>query len=144
MWTKFGIAMHLHASCAAQGGSGVLLLGEPGSGKSDLLLRLIDRGFDLVADDRVVLEDGIVSAPAALAGLIEVRGIGIIRHAYIPEARLVLVVRLGRGERLPEAAVLHGVPVVGIDPQQASAPVRVATALHCATGSLRVLAGAFV
>ena len=63
--------MQIHASCAARDGAGVLLLGPPGSGKSDLVLRLLDRGFTLVADDRVVIEDGHASAPAALAGLLQ-------------------------------------------------------------------------
>ena len=60
--------MQIHASCAAREGHGVLLLGPSGSGKSDLLLRLLDRGFALVADDRVDLQSGMASAPATLAG----------------------------------------------------------------------------
>ena len=56
--------MPLHASCAALRGDGVLILGPPGAGKSELVLRLLGRGWDLVADDQVehvvLLEDGAV------------------------------------------------------------------------------------
>lgn len=70
----------VHASCVAIGGRGVLLVGPSGSGKSDLALRLIDGGAELVADDRVALRlaDGrpVADAPPALAGLLEIREIG--------------------------------------------------------------------
>ena len=82
----------VHGTCVAVAGVGVLLRGPPGSGKSDLALRLIDRGAELVADDRVTLrreDDGIVaSAPASLAGLIEVRGVGVARVPAIARARV--------------------------------------------------------
>ena len=134
--------MQLYASCAALDGAGVLLLGASGSGKSDLLLRLLDHGFSLVADDRVELDDGTVSAPAALAGLIEVRGLGIMRLPFAETARLALVVELGRGERLPEPEQRYGVPLVRIDPAMASAPSRVGAALRCALGETELLVGA--
>lgn len=123
----------------------MLLLGAPGAGKSDLLLRLLDRGWALVADDRVELEGGYARAPPALAGLLEVRGLGILRLAYQPHARLALAVHLAPGARLPEPAwhPLSGVPAVHIDPWLASAPQRVALALECATGRTAQLAGAF-
>lgn len=137
--------MQIHASCAARSGQGVLLLGEPGSGKSDLLLRLLDRGFTLVADDRVEVTDGVARAPAPLAGLLEVRGLGILRLPHATEARLALAVRLGRGERLPspERDGSFDVPLVTIDPHEASAPHRVALALDCALGRVSQVAGAF-
>lgn len=135
--------MHLHASCAARDGAGVLLIGPPGSGKSDLLLRLLDHGFTLVADDQVVLDAGVARAPDALAGLIEVRGLGILHMRHLDSVRLALVVAMGVGERLPEPLDYLGLPLVHVDPSQASAPVRVAAALRCATGEARLLAGAF-
>lgn len=99
----------IHASCVELDGVGVLLLGSPGSGKSDLALRLIDAGARLVADDRVVLEtlEGrlIAQAPPALAGLIEVRGLGIQRLAFVDAVAVGLVaelVPLEDIERLPE------------------------------------------
>ena len=97
--------MHIHASCAARDGAGVLLLGAPGSGKSELVLRLLDHGFRLVADDRVEVSGGVARAPAALAGLLEVRGLGIVRLPHEAQVRLALAVTLdppeGGWERMP-------------------------------------------
>lgn len=139
------VSMQIHASCAAREGHGVLLLGPPGSGKSDLVLRLLDHGFALVADDRVDIEDGIARPPTALAGLLEIRGLGLMRLSHEPQATIGLAVTLGRGDRLPspEIYVPLGVPMVRIDPQACSAPNRVAMALDCALGRATQLAGAF-
>ena len=140
--------VQLHASCVARGGAGILLLGPPGSGKSDLTLRLIDRGFSLVADDRVDMEAGIACAPAALAGLLEVRGLGILRLPFTSRARIHLVISLGgrAAPRLP-APLRHptlNLPLLHLDqPSAASAALRVATALDCALGHVTQLAGAF-
>jgi HPr kinase/phosphorylase len=137
--------MQFHASCAARGESGVLVLGPSGSGKSDLVLRLLNHGFMLVADDRVEVADGVARPPLALAGLLEVRGLGIVRLPHRPAARLALAVELGLGERLPEPAShpALGVPVIRLDPAAVSAPDRVALALDCAEGRVSQLAGAF-
>jgi HPr kinase/phosphorylase len=138
--------MQIHASCGACDGAGVLLLGPPGSGKSDLLLRLLDIGFALVADDCVLIEDGFASAPASLAGLLEVRGLGILRLPSVPRTRLRLVVTLQHEvPRLPEPR-LHaeiGLPLVALDPRPASAARRVALALDCVQGTVAAVAGAF-
>ena len=139
----------VHASCAMRDGAGVLLVGGPGAGKSDLLLRLMSLGFALVADDRVDLrregEAWMASAPAGLRGLLEVRGLGIFRLDSVPCAALALVVRLGQGERLPlpEDCPELGVPVVDIPAFLASSAQRVALALDCAQGRVDQLAGAF-
>ena len=122
------------------GRTGVLLRGPSGAGKSDLTLRLIDRGAVLVADDRVDLRRAgrglVASAPTPLAGLIEVRGLGIVRLARLPEVELGLVVDLvplSSVERLPEPARerLLGValPRVALDPFAASTPAKIALAL---------------
>src|SRR5690348_7201110 len=137
--------MHIHGSCASRSGDGVLLIGPPGSGKSDLLLRLLSRGFDLVADDRVEIDRGVARAVAELAGLLEVRGLGIVRLPHVASARLALVVELG-GEaiRLP-APRRHAnldLPVAQIDARAPSAPDRVALALDCALGRASQVAGA--
>lgn len=122
----------------------MLLTGASGSGKSDLLLRLLDHGFQLVADDRVEIEDGLASPPASLAGLLEVRGLGIVRLPFIAPVRLGIAVQLGRGERVPEPRWHQlGLPVVQVDPLMASAPARVRLALECATGFVEQVAGAF-
>ncbi len=137
--------LRLHASCAARGEDGVLLLGPAGAGKSDLLLRLVDRGFTLVADDQVTIEDGYAAAPAALEGLVEARGLGIIRLNHRARAKLALVVTLQRGERLPMPARYDNLdlPVVCLDPWCASAPLLVELALDGALGRLPFVAGAF-
>jgi HPr kinase/phosphorylase len=137
--------MRLHASCAARQGAAVLLLGPSGAGKSDLLLRLLDRGFALVADDQVQIENGEAWAPASLAGLVEARGLGILRLPYVPRAKLVLVVRLERSERLPMPARYDGLdlPMVSLDPWPASAPYLVELALAGALGKVPFVTGAF-
>lgn len=122
-----------------------MLLGPPGSGKSDLVLRLLDIGFVLVADDRVEIEDGVARPAPTLAGLLEVRGLGVMRLPHAAQARVALAVRLGSGPRLPEPERHEGlgVPVVTIDAAAASAPARVGLALDCALGRVRQVAGAF-
>jgi len=104
----------VHASCVAVGGRGVLIRGASGAGKSTLALRLIldaPRALppaELVADDRVWLEPGAGALWAApvpeLAGLVEVRGLGIRRLAFRERVPLALVVDLGApdGTRLPQ------------------------------------------
>jgi HPr kinase/phosphorylase len=127
-------------------GDGVLLIGPSGSGKSDLALRLLGRGFSLVADDRVDIVDGVAAPPAALAGLLEVRGLGIVRLPYAATARLALVAELGTAaERLPAQGhhACLGLPLIRLDPAAASAPERVALALDCALGRISQVAGAF-
>jgi HPr kinase/phosphorylase len=138
--------MQIHASCAARDGAGVLVTGASGSGKSELVLRLLDRGFVLVADDRVEIADGMASAPAALAGLLEVRGLGILRLPFLARARLVLAVSLDRpAARLPVPArdTATGLPLLALDAARPAAPQIVALALDCALGRLAQHAGAF-
>jgi serine kinase of HPr protein (carbohydrate metabolism regulator) len=130
----------IHASCVAVGDAGVLIEGAPGSGKSDLALRLIDAGATLVADDQVRLERRgealFASVPAPLAGLIEVRGIGILRLGHASDIAIRLVVRLGDmpTERLPEPTLrtLRGiaVPAIALAAFEASAGARVRLALR--------------
>lgn len=103
--------MNEHASCVALSGEGLLLRGPSGSGKSDLALRLIEAGAMLVADDQVILrkqgEILLASASPRIAGLLEIRGLGILTLPYLTVAPIVLVCDLVAREdvpRLPEPA----------------------------------------
>lgn len=138
--------MLLHGSCAALGEEAVLLLGPPGSGKSDLLLRLIDRGFRLVGDDQVLVDDGKVRAPDALAGMIEIRGVGIFVGLPNGPAWLNLVVQVGREtERLPHPRTHPTLrrPELTINPWTDSAPLRIQWALDAIAGRRHQASGAF-
>ncbi len=142
--------MRVHASCAAHlgpnGYDGILIMGPPGAGKSDMVLRLIHAGWKLVADDQVLIEQGFASPPAALEGILEVRGLGLFRLPVLTSAALRLVVRLGAdGERLPapERDEVFGLPVVTMDAGSASAVARVSLALEAACGRIPQIAGAF-
>ena len=136
--------LRFHGSCAVRDGIGVLLLGQPGCGKSDLLLRLIDRGFGLVADDQVLIEAGQAAPAPALAGLIELRGIGLLRMDYLAPVPLGLVLALddtvaGFGptvERMPEPRMhpVLGLPMLRLAPFAASAAFRTEIALDCILG----------
>jgi HPr kinase/phosphorylase len=139
-------AARFHGSCVAHDDAGVLLLGPSGAGKSDLALRLLAQGFELVADDQVDVDDGFAQAPIALAGLLEVRGLGIVRLPYLSKVRLHLVVELTvPHDRLPapERHAELDLPLVRLNALHGSAPDRVALALDCALGRVTQHAGAF-
>lgn len=112
--TKPGF-VRLHASCVAVGGRGLLILGPSGSGKSSLALQMIGLGAILVADDQVeVTRVGpslVAGAPPALAGLIEARGVGLLRAETVTGVPLHLAVDLGQPAppRLPD---WHGIMVL--------------------------------
>jgi HPr kinase/phosphorylase len=130
----------LHATCVAVGGRGVLLTGASGSGKSDLALRLIDRGAVLVADDGVAVHVSrgrlIATAGPNIAGQIEVRGLGILALPFQQDACLTLCIALDQpvprmpDEYLPMRVVEGiGLPVLALDAFEASAPVKVEKAV---------------
>ncbi|HVH48897.1 MAG TPA: aldolase [Sphingomicrobium sp.] len=129
----------VHASTVAIGGRAVLITGPSGSGKSDLALRLIDRGFKLVSDDQTLIRrvDGslVASAPPTIAGKLEIRGIGIIDMETEPDVPIALVVELANDfARLPddgrERQMLGlSLPLVTIDAMTASAAAKVVIGL---------------
>jgi len=130
----------LHATTVAIDGRAVMISGPSGSGKSDLALRLLDRGFTLVSDDRTLVRRDadrlIASAPVQIAGKLEVRGIGIVDVETVSDVPVALFVELtGDIQRLPDDGrerPLLGVPlpIVTIDALTASAPSKVALALN--------------
>ncbi|WP_155263316.1 HPr kinase/phosphorylase [Sphingomonas segetis] len=129
----------IHASTVAIDGRAVLITGPSGSGKSDLTLRLLDRGFTLVSDDQtIVRRDGdrlVATAPPAIAGKLEVRGIGIVEVERLGDVPVALLVELTSDiQRLPddsrERPILGvGLPLISIDAMTASAPSKVSLAL---------------
>ncbi len=136
----------MHGSCVAREGAGVLIVGPSGAGKSDLTLRLLNLGFTLVADDRVDITGGLARAPPALAGLLEVRGLGIVRLSYSSDVDLKVVIALTpHPERLPmpERHPTLDLPVVRVNAFSASAPDLVMLALECALGRVTQHSGAF-
>lgn len=96
-----------HGCAVAVENRGLLILGRSGAGKSALALTLMSLGADLVADDRVLLRRHgtrlIAMPPETLAGLVEARGVGILRADYVAETQLSLVVDMDQleTERLP-------------------------------------------
>ena len=125
----------VHATAIAIEGNAILLRGPPGAGKSDLALRLIDGGARLVADDQALLRRAdnqvFARAPAEIAGLIEVRGVGILRVDLISEAPIALVADLVPStqiERIPdnrfEKVLGLAIPLITLAPFEASAPAK--------------------
>jgi serine kinase of HPr protein (carbohydrate metabolism regulator) len=129
----------VHASTVATEGRAVLITGPSGSGKSDLTLRLLDRGFVLVSDDQTIVKrDGerlIASAPPNIAGKLEIRGIGIVDMDTVTSQPVALIVELtSEIQRLPDDSRQRpilgvSVPLITIDAMTASAPSKVALGL---------------
>jgi signal transduction histidine kinase len=142
----------IHASCVLIGQTGVLIRGASGAGKSMLAWNLIEAELNagrracLVADDRVLLSvegDSVVArAPMNLAGLIELRGLGILKVAFAPSAVIGLVVDLSEEAmpRLPEPQMqvtqLEGVTLPRLAVPRAVAETLVRARLHHMTNTL--------
>lgn len=129
-----------HGSAVAINGNGVLLCGPSGSGKSDLVLRIIDRGAKLICDDILHIENRngapiLVCAPN-IGGKIEIRGIGICPVDFVASAPLRLIVQLTQDvERMPPEhqrinIADFSVPMFKLDPFQASSALKVEWALQ--------------
>ena len=129
----------LHASCVAIGGKAVLIEGPSGNGKSDLALRLIDRGAALVSDDYTLLrregEALLAAPPETIAGKIEVRGIGIVELPHHTDIPVKLLISLSENVvRMPDDLPVRslagvGVPVVTLNAFEASAAIKAEQAL---------------
>lgn len=134
--------LKMHASVVAIKGSAVLIRGPSGSGKSDLALRLIDQGAELVSDDYVDLHTTnshiYVTPPETIGGLLEVRGVGLMTFPHLKKARLALaldLVHASQIERLPtrqNSLFVDGVsvPLYKFDGAIASATARVRVLLE--------------
>ncbi len=131
----------VHATSVVIDGRAVLIRGASGAGKSDLALRLIDRGADLLADDYTHLtrgEDAVIgSAPERIAGLIEARGLGLVSMPHVSCAPVALVVQLDdtAAGRFPDprpTCTLCGlaVPTLTLNPFEASVPIKIELALR--------------
>lgn len=131
-----------HASCVVLGELGVLLAGDSGAGKSDLALRLIDQGAQLVADDQTeVFFDNnklFASPPASIAGMLEIRHVGLFRLPFVSRARVALYVELvPQGVRLdrypePDSIFLldQSVKRLRLAAYESSTPAKIRAALH--------------
>ena len=130
----------LHVTSVAKNGVAVLIGGPSGSGKSDLALRLIDRGAQLISDDytivRAVAGRLLASAPDTIVGTMEVRGVGIFEVGTANDVPVGLFVDLGVPvQRLPETVQTIDVagvslPMIALHGLEASAPIKVELALH--------------
>lgn len=133
--------LRIHGSCVSIGSRGVLLIGPSGSGKSDLALRLMSKGAMLVADDQVILhaEQGhlVANVDDTIRGLLEVRGVGLVRYpiaSNIPVALAVQLVERDAIEHIPMPAHYTqlgvSVPQISLYGYDASTPEKVYAALH--------------
>lgn len=130
----------VHASSVAIEGRAVLIGGRSGTGKSDLALRLIDRGAKLVSDDYTYVRRtegrALASAPPTIAGKIEMRSIGLVELEAERDVPIALFVDLDRQpQRLPdleESRMLAGVavPTIALSGLEPSAPIKVEAALR--------------
>lgn len=134
------MSVNIHASCVCIRNKGILFLGDSGSGKSDISLRLItDYKATLIGDDRIdIIAKGnniIASAPKNLSGLLEVRGVGIIKVKTKKKNKIDLAVFLTQDkiERMPEPLYYElldkKIPLININPFEASATAKILAAL---------------
>ena len=137
----------IRGTSVAVDGVAVLLRGPSGVGKSDLALRLIDGGASLVADDftEVEIRQGrpFAFAPKPIAGLLEVRGVGVVRLGHVDDLPLAAVIDLAADQpvaRLPDAETCEilglSLPLFRLNPFEASAAAKVRLAVRIATSHI--------
>ncbi len=130
----------MHSSSVVIDDNGVLILGDSGSGKSDLALRLIDNGATLISDDisicRKNLNNIYLYCPPEIKGLLEVREIGIITVPFVEKIKLQLVVNLKskNSQRFPKDNSLKilgiKIPLINIDGKNSSAVAKIKVKLN--------------
>ncbi len=132
-WVETAITLLIHATAVQWLGKGLILRGTSGIGKSDLAIRLIENGAELVGDDQLDLqcEDGKITARACAPGWIELRHLGLFRLPYVCSAAVDWMIDLSYGEpeeRLPplrfETILGIRVPLVQLNPRHPSATAR--------------------
>lgn len=116
------MTVFMHGTCVLIGPRAVLLRGASGAGKSDLALRLISSegpSAMLVADDQVALkveQDRLIaSPPVALAGLLEIRGLGLLPLPFAPQAEVALAVDLVPREDVPRMPEPRFLDIEGVE-----------------------------
>ena len=130
----------MHSSSIVIDDNGVLILGDSGSGKSDLALRLIDNGATLISDDVSICKKNLnniyLYCPPETKGLLEVREIGIVTVPFVERIKLKLVVNLQskKNERFPEDNYLKilgiKIPLINIDGKNSSAVAKIKVKLN--------------
>tara|TARA_R110000824_G_scaffold17309_1_gene70432 strand:- start:5161 stop:5616 length:456 start_codon:yes stop_codon:yes gene_type:complete len=130
----------MHATAVAISGVGVMIRGKSGSGKSDLALRLIDRGATLIGDDYVEIRRQdvklLLNPPSSLAGKLEVRSLGILECDHVSDIELKLIIDLKEDpDRFPldtQVMILLGiaVPFCTLDAMETSAAIKAELALQ--------------
>ena len=130
----------IHSTSVVIDDNGVLILGDSGSGKSDLALRLIDNGATLISDDISICRKNsnniYLYCPPEIKGLLEVREIGIITVPFVERIKLRLVVNLNsnNNERFPKDTSFRimgiKIPTINIEGKNSSAVAKIKVKLN--------------
>ena len=139
-----------HGTAVLYRGFGILIRGPSGSGKSDLALRLIDDGADLIADDQVIIKSvGEILQLSSLdniSGLIEVRGVGVVRIKYVSGIPLGLIVDINPRKKLKRMPITKkeligniSIPVITINAFESSAVAKIKVFLQYLGNEIKLL-----
>ena len=130
----------IHSTSVVIDDNGVLILGDSGSGKSDLALRLIDNGATLISDDISICRKNsnniYLYCPPEIKGLLEVRDIGVITVPFVEKIKLRLVVNLksNNNERFPKDSSFRilgiKIPIINIEGKNSSAVAKIKVKLN--------------